>query len=130
MTAVSETHVRAVAAFWQTFFPPFCALGISVVLFVKSPKEQSLAARGLVSLSGAITLLLYLIAMWVFWSGRSARNYGSAFLVACLVPLVLIAVSILSFRGRRALLFIHFPNLLCLLWVWFVGSMAVTDDWL
>jgi 4-hydroxybenzoate polyprenyltransferase len=52
------------------------------------------------------------------------------FALASVLPVALIVFSFIRFRGQRTVHFLQTVNLLCFIWTLFVGSMAVTGDWL
>jgi hypothetical protein len=124
------TLAQAFASFEQTFMPAFVAAASSVFYFRGSPVSEPIKTRLLVSAHGVAILLLYLSAMTVFWTGHSSRNLAVPFELACLIPIALMLVCFLIFRGNRITHIWLIVNTVCLILVWFFGGMAVTDDWL
>jgi hypothetical protein len=105
-------------------------MAISVVYFWRSPKVQPLAQRLLVSAHGAAIAAIYLCAMYIWWSGSSRASLALPFMFSLMIPLLLIVVSFLKFRGLRSIHLLQLANLFCLGATFFIGAMAVTGDWL
>jgi hypothetical protein len=92
-----------------------------------SPRERLwVAAHGIAG------IVLYLGAFLVAWV--DPNNYrphlSIPYALLYLVPLALIVVAFRRFRGHWLVHALQGPNLLALLWALFVGSMAITGDWL
>src|ERR1700686_2159466 len=113
--------------FW---FTPLLAIAVSVVYFRRSPKVQPLAQRLLVSAHGVVIAAIYLCAMCVWWSGSSRTVLGEPYAFSLAVPLLLIIVSFLKFRGPRPTHFFQILNLFCLHATFLIGGMAITGHWL
>jgi hypothetical protein len=113
--------------FWLA---PVIAMAISVVYFKRSPKDQPLAQRLLVSAHGVVIAAIYLCALYVWWSGSSRESYGRPYAIAFMVPVALIAVSFWKFRGPRSTHLFQLANLFCIAASYFLGGMAITGDWL
>lgn len=109
---------------------PLLAIAISVVYFRRSPTDQSLSQRLLVSAHGVAIAALYLCALAFMWSGSSHTALGQPFAFTLLIPVLLIAVSFLKFRGPRTTHLFQLVNLFCLATTFFIGGMAITGDWL
>jgi hypothetical protein len=105
-------------------------MAISVVYFRRSPKVQPLAERALVSAHGFVIAAIYICAMCIWWSGASRASLGLPYAFSLLIPLSLIIVSFLKFRGPRSTHFLQLANVFCLGATFFIGGMAVTGDWL
>jgi hypothetical protein len=109
---------------------PLIALSISVVYFLGSRSDDLMSRRFLTSAHGLAMCALYLVAMTVSFTRQSNLRYGTSFALALLVPLALMVVSLLLYRGNKKLHWLQVPNAACLVWIGFVGGMAVTGDWL
>ena len=124
-------NIIAVLFSWaQGLLAPILALVISVVYFRSSPRTEPLSKRILASAHGAVITAIYMGAMTVFWAQKANPKFITPFLFSLLVPLLLIVVSFFVYRGRKTIHFLQLLNLLCLGWTFFIGSMAVTGDWL
>jgi hypothetical protein len=86
---------------------PLLAIAVSVVYFRRSPKDQSLSQRLLVSAHGVAIAALHICALIVMWSGSSHKALGQPYAFAPLIPVLLIAVSFLKFRGPRTVISIR-----------------------
>jgi hypothetical protein len=124
------TLVQAFSSFEQTCMPALVAGASSVFYFRSSPADETLKRRLLVSAHGVAILALYLLAMAIFWTGHSSRNLAVPYELACLVPVALMLVCFLLFRGNRITHVWLIVDTVCLVFVWFFGGMAITDDWL
>jgi hypothetical protein len=116
--------------FAEGLLAPILAFSISVIYFLQSPRTDPLSIRLLVSAHGVSIAALYIGAMLVWWTGHSDARFESVFIFLLVLPLVLIAVSFVFFRGNKSLHLLQALNILCLMWTAFVGGMAVTGDWL
>jgi len=130
MESSSLSSLAVLVSWAQGLLAPALALVISVVYFVSSPRSQSIARRILLSAHGAMIMALYMGAMAVFWAQKANPKFATPFQLLHLVPLILMVVSLFIYRGRNVIHFLQLLNLLCLGWTFFVGSMAVTGDWL
>lgn len=113
--------------FWGA---PIFSVLVSGIYFRSSPSSVPLRMRLFASAHGIAIASLYFVAMGIWRSGTSRASYGIPFLCLLTIPLVLIGVSFFCFRGSRLLHLLQIVNLLCLVWTAFIGSMAVTGDWL
>lgn len=114
----------------QFWLAPLVALAISILFFLASPKEQGLARRCAASAHGLSIAALFFGAMQFHWSGAFHPAYQRPFGYMALLPLALIVLSFFYFRGAKSFHFLHIFSILCLAWVFFIGSMAVTGNWL
>ena len=130
MESTSLSIVAVLFGWAQGLLAPVLALAISVIYFISSPRSEPVARRLLASAHGAVITTLYMGAMAIFWAQKANPQFITPFLLLLPVPLVLIVVSFFIYRGRKAIHFLQLLNLLCLGWTFFVGSMAVTGDWL
>jgi hypothetical protein len=130
MESTSLNIIAVLFAWAQGLLAPILALVISVVYFISSPRTEPLSKRILASAHGVVITAIYMGAMTVFWAQKANPKFITPFLFSLLVPLLLIAVSFFVYRGRKTVHFLQLLNLLCLGWTFFIGSMAVTGDWL
>jgi thiosulfate reductase cytochrome b subunit len=117
------------AALFQWLWAPLLAAGVSVVYF-QSSKNPRKSERIATSLHGAVLAALYLGALAVHRFGISHPAFGNAFWLSLLVPAGLAFYSLASFRGNKQVHFLQLAHLLAALWIWFVGTMSVTGNWL
>lgn len=130
MESTSTNIVIVLFAWAQWLLAPALAFLTSVAYFKSSPKSESLNKRIIVSAHGVVIAALYMVAMTIFWAQKADPKFITPFLFSMVVPLLLITVSFIFYRGRKVIHFLQLLNLLCLGWTFFVGSMAVTGDWL
>lgn len=130
MEQVTPPAVEYVLAWAQWLLAPVLAVVISAVYFRASPSSQPLKVRLLASAHGFAIAVLYFGAMSIFWANAAKPRYAVPFLLLLVVPAVLILLTFFVFRGPKHVHWLQVLNLLCLGWVLFIGSMAVTGDWL
>lgn len=109
---------------------PVVAIGISVV-YLRAPQvAHTLLRRMLASLHGLIIAFANFAALLVAFTGHSDTRLGLAFsLLLCLaLASMIVAIPTFGLTNRMNLLLI--PLLACLLWVYVMGGMAVTGNWL
>jgi hypothetical protein len=106
----------------QWYGAPIVMIGVSVAYFVADVRRPAVRQR----------LLVYVGAFLVAWAvPLDYRPYLAwPYAALLLVPLVLVGVSLVKFRGNRLVHLLQVPNMAALLWSAFVGGMAVTGDWL
>lgn len=115
----------------QMWIPMLAAAAISFVYFLAAEAESLgrrifAAAHGLLVVSAA----LYAIAVGP-WSEGWWTGYSVPFLAVFAVAGISLVYSLLQFSGWRAA--IHALQLLLLpsaVWIWFIGTMTITHDWL
>lgn len=108
---------------------PIVLVLISAIYFFLN-RGVSLGVRFLSSAHGVIAAVLYAATLFLWKSGWSNEAYLYPFWALLLFPLALIIYSFWGFKGRKAIHVLHLASISCLILVWFIGSMAVTDDWL
>ena len=125
-----SAEIAAAIAISQFWLAPVLALLVSVAFFVTSPPGQRLSSRLVASAHGLSIAVLYVGALAVTAFGASRQSLGLPFVLLLLVPLALVAASVFIYRGRRSILFLHAVNIVCIAWTFFIGSMAITGEWL
>jgi hypothetical protein len=116
----------------QWYGAPVVMIGVSVAYFVADVRRPAFRQRLWVSAHGLAGAALYFGAFLVAWAlPLNYRPYlALPYAALLLVPLVLVGVSLVKFRGNRLVHLLQVPNVAALLWSAFVGAMAVTGDWL
>jgi hypothetical protein len=120
-------RLQALSMWWAA---PILMAFISTIYFVTSPSNATIRNRILVSSHGAIAAALYLGAMAVWALGASRQWLGWPFLVAQIVPVAFIVIALAQFRGSRLVHILQPFNLLCMVWAYVIGIMAITGEWL
>ena len=113
----------------QLLWAPILALAVSVVYFRKAallPMGQRVA----VSAHGALLALIYAVAFLVSAAGAARANLAVPFWSAFTLPVVSVLFALARFSGRKSVHFLLLAVAACAVWVFFVGTMAVTGDWL
>jgi hypothetical protein len=108
---------------------PIVLISISAIYFF-SNRGVSHGVRFLSSAHGVVAAILYAAVLFLWKSGGSNESFLYLFWALLLFPLALIIYSFWGFKGHKAFHILHVASIGCLILVWFIGSMAVTDDWL
>lgn len=118
--------------FMQWYGAPVMMIGVSLVYFFADQRRPAFRERLLVSGHGIAGAGLYFGAFLVAWIQPDGyRPYLAwPYLALLLIPLYLMGVSLVKFRGNLLTHALQVPNVAALLWITFVGSMAITGDWL
>jgi hypothetical protein len=118
--------------FTQWYGAPVVMIGVSLVYFFADRRRPAFRERLLVSAHGFAGGALYFGAFLVRWIQPDGyRPYLIwPYLVLLVVPLVLMGVALVKFRGSLLTHVLQVPNVAALLWTAFVGGMAITGDWL
>ena len=117
----------AIAQFW---FAPILALATSAIYFATSPPNQKLSWKLGASAHGASIAALYVAALVVNEIGSPSPSYGTPFTISLLIPCGLILLSLNLYKGRKSVHVLQLINIVCIAWTFFIGSMAITGNWL
>lgn len=120
-----EALLPTVSQLWML---PLCAPLVSVVYYVASPTVQPRHLRLLASAHGAALALVYALVIAVTMARGTNPAYVTPFVVALAVPVALMLLSFVVFRGRRVVHVLQLLNVLCLLLALFFGAMALTGE--
>ena len=127
----SDPGLLALVDGWLQFYgAPVIMILISISYFILARSGSSLARRTLTSAHGFVAAILYIGAFLVWILGHSHRSYAVPFLLLHFFPLALIVISAIWYRGPKLVHFLQLPNLAAMWWGIFVGSMAITNEWL
>jgi len=99
---------------------------ISGIYFLAAPKEQPLKMRLLASAHGFTASLIFLTAMIIGFYRAQNPEFGMVYLLAFLLPTVLIVYSFIEFDGNKATHLLQLINIPVMLWALFVGFLAIT----
>jgi len=121
--------VDAVVALTQWIWAPVVACSISCVYFLKAD-ALPLPRRIMVSAHGSLLSLLYVGALFVYTVGMSKPFLAYPFWVAFVVPLASAALAFAWIRDKGALHALLLLLAACAAWSLFIGTMAVTGEWL
>ena len=114
----------------QIYAAPIVMAGISAAYFVADHSNTTLNHRILTSAHGAAAAILNVVALAIWIAGRSQLSYSVPYLWLHAVPVALIVVLLVAYRGPKWIHILQLPNLVAMFWGLFVGSMAITNDWL
>lgn len=125
--SVAVDWVMAALVWYST---PVIATLVSVLYFARARADVSLSRRVVTSAHGVAIAAIYVLAMTVSVTRRFDPALGTPFMLALLLPVALIVVSFLLYRGNKNIHWLQVPNVACLAWTGFMGGMAVTGQWL
>jgi hypothetical protein len=108
---------------------PLVAAGVSFIYW-REARSSSGTQRVLISAHGYVMSILYILAVAVHMLGLSRPSLGVPFWGALLVPVAFMVVSLVRFEGAKSVHIWQIGNVLALGWTFFVGTMAVTGNWL
>jgi hypothetical protein len=115
---------------FEFFGVPILLVAISATYFWADRTGTPLAQRILTSAHGAVAALIYSLAFGIWVGGASDRAFGTPLVWAQVIPVGLIVLSLVTYRGPKWLHSLQLLNVPAMLWVLFIGSMAITNDWL
>jgi len=114
---------------WNWLPATFVMVVISAIYFF-TDKSPRINTRLVASAHGALGAAIFsgAIALWV--AGRSSIDLVWPFTLLFALPVASMLSTLVLHRGSKLIHLLLVPELLCLAWAWFVGGMAVTNDWL
>jgi|SRR6266850_136643 len=120
----------ALVSFAQFFGAPTGLAVVSIMYFLGAKGDPSLVNRVFSSAHGLSVCLIFAVAAY-FWISRTARpQYINPYLISHALPLILVAYSLVKYRGPKWIHLLLIPGIIATLWTMFIGAMAVTGDWL
>ena len=116
----------------QWYGAPLILIAVSLAYFFGDPRRPAIGARLLTSAHGFTGAALYLGAMGLHWARPLEYRPSLAipYMMLFAFPFAAIIVSFFTFRGSRLFHLLQPLNAAALLWALFVGSMAVTGNWI
>jgi hypothetical protein len=115
----------------EIFGPPLLLLAVSGLYFAFDKPDTPMRWRLATSAHGAIAFVLFLIAYLIGAVFGGYRPYLAwPYILSFLIPVISILYALFHYRGPRLLHILQGPSIAAMLWVMFVGGMAITGDWL
>lgn len=105
-------------------------LFVSLLYFSFAKDGASLALRLLTSAHGAVGALVFFSALAIGFSGWDHPSYGQPYLFAWVLPALLMLFSLMRYPGPATVHLLQVFNVLAFAWAWFIGTMAVTGNWI
>jgi hypothetical protein len=121
--------VTAVSALLQWLWAPIVAALVSCIYFAQST-NSSFRERLAVSVHGALLALIFLVALMVGFFGLAHRSFAVPFWAALFFPAISALVALVRFQGVATVHWMQVPLLAAAAWIYFVGTMAITGEWL
>ncbi len=106
----------------------FLSIATSALFWIKD-KNGGLK-RVLVSAHSFTMFVILCSALLVGGYGYSNKELMPVFYFFMILPLLSIVLSFIYFKGSKWFHLAHIWNVIAFVWTFFVGSMAVTGDWL
>lgn len=104
------------------------SVGISLAFWINI--KGDVKTKLLASMHSAFLLFILIFALFLGLNGHANETYQVPFTVILLIPLASIAYSFKIYEGSKRIHILHLWNFVALIWTWFIGSMAITGDWL
>jgi hypothetical protein len=102
---------------------------ISCIYFLRA-NELTLSRRLLVSCHGALVALLYTTALLVSALGFSRHALAVPFWLLFFLPAASVFLALRWVQAPGTLHFLLLALAAAAVWSWFIGTMAVTGEWL
>ncbi len=121
--------MNEVVALTQWLWAPVVACAISCAFLLKSgslPPARRIAA----SAHGSLVAVLYVGALLVHTLEFSQPSLALPFWVGFLLPAASLVLALLWLKPLRPMHWLLSGVVVCAGWVFFVGTMAVTGEWL
>jgi len=110
-------------------FPAIVPVLIGIHYFLRSA-DMTKTPRIAVSIAGPQISFLYLISLAIGLRGHGNSGLAQAFAVALIVPCIFVLYTLLAYRGPKKIHALQTLNALALIDTYFLGTMAITDNWL
>ena len=98
---------------------------ISVLYFIFNSSSTNLIERICVSIHGILGTILYTGAIYLFEIKNSNKYLLSIYHTLLLLPVLSIIYSFFKFKGKKIIHFLQILNVICLIIVWFFGSLLI-----
>ena len=113
----------------QMALAPVLACVISCVYFFRW-KDGAALERFAFSAHGASIAWLFLVAWTVSAAGAARQSFAIPFALAFIAPALLAVAALFRFQGNKVIDLLQLPLFACGGWTWFIGTMAITGEWL
>ena len=107
------------------FLAPLITATVSLLYFIKSPKEQPLATRLIASAHGLSITVIYVYGLTLLFTNTRGDGFLTVFEMVLVLPIILALISFKLFEGPKAFHFLQILNALCLAWTAFFVSMSL-----
>ncbi len=120
--------------FALSYLWPAAAVSLAVaIIYYLASAHPKWWQRLLVASHGILLVLAALYAVAISLWSRGLPGAAAMFPFWIMIALFIVSLfySLTQYRGQRA--FVHFLLLLSLpsaLWIWFIGTMTITGDWI
>lgn len=87
-------------------------------------------SRIAVSVAGPLISFLYLMSLTIGLRGYGNLKFAQVFFVALIVPCIFVLYALVKYRGPKKIHALQVLNVLALIDSYFIGTMAISDNWL
>lgn len=112
------------------WLPATCVMVVISVVYFVADRSSRVGTRLMSSAHGLLGAALFSAAIAIWVAGFSSISLVWPFTLLFALPVVSMFASLALHRGSKLIHLLLVPELLCLAWAWFIGGMAVTNDWL
>jgi len=119
------------SAFSQVYIYLIVPILVSIVYWFSSG-EVSTKEKLFISAHGVLFVLASLFAVFISkYTGRESDGIATAiFMLALLVGLISVLYSFINYPSSKFVHIIQIPNLICAFFIFFIGAMTISHDWL
>ncbi len=112
------------------WLPTSFVMVVTSFVYFSSNRSTRLGTRLGVSVHGLLGTALFSGAVALWMTGGSRDSLAWPFTLLFVLPLASMLAALLFHRGTRIAHLLLAAELFCLALAWFVGGMAITDEWL
>ncbi len=112
------------------WLPATCVMVVISIVYVVTDRSARVGTKLVSSAHGLLGAGLFSAAIAIWVAGFSSISLVWPFTVLFALPIASMLGSLVLHRGSKLIHLLMVPELLCLAWAWFIGGMAVTNDWL
>ncbi|WP_050469501.1 hypothetical protein [Herbaspirillum chlorophenolicum] len=110
-------------------FPVVVPALIGICYFLQS-RDLAKTPRIAVSIAGPLISFLYLASLAIGLRGYGNAKFTQVFSASLIVPCIFILYTLIKYKGPKKIHTLQVFNVLALIDTYFVGTMAIADNWL
>jgi len=120
-----------ISAFSQIYIFLFIPIVVSIIYWFSS-SDLNVIERILSSAHGLIFFMASLFAVFISEYTETGDSSFSSFIFLFIIVLGVISViySFLKYPNSNLVHLLHFPNLICAFFIFFIGAMTIAHDWI
>jgi hypothetical protein len=121
--------MEGLASMLQWSWAPVVALVVSLAYFRKL-SMLPIKQRYMASAHGAFLAFIYLLAFLVATAGLSRPSLALPYGALLAIPMSSALFAMCRYKGDATLHLLQIPNAAAAAWIFFIGTMAATGNWL